>query len=172
MSAAPARLVHIPETQTASPAVLRLLRALHPRLEIVCLSPGLWWIGEVKPTCAAVMAGQQQKRRLRARLKQIGAVRAVSFWKAELMSQGFRMLAMVQAPQPTPTQCYLAVAPALRATPKSVERAFEAQLKVSSGDAQREAATERLRDYAHYVGRDAYRHAFHRPIHSLPGATR
>lgn len=166
------RLVAVSEFQTPDPACLALLRRLHPALELVCLTPGVWWIGEVRPTSAAVLHGEARKAMLRRKLRQGGAVRALSFWKAELMAQGFRMLGLVRAPQPTPTQCYAAVAPALRATERSVDRALDAAIKDASGETKRAASTKWLREeYAPQMGRDAFRHAFHRPIYSLPGAT-
>lgn len=167
----PPRLVSISEFQAPDPACLALLRRLHPRLELVCLKPGVWWIGEVNPTTAAVIGGQNRRAALMARVRDGLPVRSLSFWKAELQAQGFRVLAMLNTPIPTPTQCYVAVAPTLRVTPRQVDRVLDEAIKEASGVNKREASTKWLReDYARHHGRDAYRHAFHRPIFSLPGA--
>lgn len=168
----PRRLIAVSEQQTPDPACLTLLRRLHPAFEMVCLSPGVWWIGEVRPTSAAVLHGQARLAMLRHKLRHGGAVRALSFWKAELMAQGFRTLGMVTAPQPTPSQCYAAIAPALRATERSVDRALDAAIADADGSTKRAASTKWLREeYAPQMGRDAFRHAFHRPLFSIPGAT-
>lgn len=168
----PRRLVRVSEHQTPDPACLALLRRLHPQLELVCLTPGVWWIGEVRPTSAAVLHGQARRALLQKKLREGGAVRAVSFWKAELMAQGFRMLGAVTAPMPTPSQCYAAIAPALRATERSVDRALDVAIAHADGTTKRAASSKWLREeYAPYMGRDAHRHAFHKPIYSLPGVT-
>lgn len=167
----PRRLVRISEHQVAHPAVFATLRRLNSRLEIICLTPGVWWIGEVRRTSPAVQAGRQRRAQL-AKARASGApVRAMSYFKAELMAQGFRCLTVINSPQPTPSQCYAAVAPTLRASPLGVERALDQAVRASTGDDRREAGKAWLRDeYAKYQGRDSYRHAFHKPIISIPGA--
>lgn len=168
----PKRLVRVSEFQSPPSSCLRALRRLHPRLELVCLTPGVWWIGEVNRTSRAILSGQARRAMLLDKLHRGGAVRALSFWKAELMAQGFRMLAMVTTPQPTPTQCYAAVAPTLRVTARQVDAALDYAIAESSGVHKREATNKWLREeYAPHMGKDAYRHAYHRPIYSLPGAT-
>lgn len=171
MAAVLPRLVRVSAFQQTPMACLAALRARHPRLELVCLLPGVWWIGEVKPSTAARLAGQAQLRRLRDRMQAGAPVRQLSFWKATLQAQGFRLLALVNCPLPTPSVVVHAVLPALVATPRQVEATLDAGERAASGVDKREASSKWLReDYARHAGRDAYRHAFHRPIHSLPAA--
>lgn len=167
-----ARLIDVPELVTPPPACLTALRGLSPRLEVVCLLPNVWWIGEVKPTGAAQVEGQNRLGQLHRRLARGGHVRPVAFFKARLMAQGFRMLTLVTSPILTPSQCVLAVAPCLRATPKSIDRAWDAGLREADGTNRREATNKWIREeYAVHHGRDAHRHAFHRPIISIPEKT-
>lgn len=165
------RLVRISEWARPPVACLAALRRVLPRAELVCLSPGVWWIGEVQESTAARVAGQVRVAELRQRVAAGGPVRALSFWKAELQRQGFRLLALLSSPLPTPTQCLTAVAPCLRATPRTLERDWAAMVREADGTDRREASTKWLREeYAPHHGRDAHRHAYHRPIFSIPGA--
>jgi hypothetical protein len=172
MQERPRRLVRLSEHQVASPACFATLRRLNPRLELVCLTPGVWWIGEVRRTGATMAAGRQRRGQLMKARMNGQPVRAVSYWKAELQSQGFRLLAVVTSPQPTPSQCYAAVAEVLGASRRQVEQALDRGIRQATGEDRREATTKWLRDdYARHQGRDSYRHAFHKPIYSIPGAT-
>lgn len=170
MLTAPVRLVQIPEVVTPPPECLVALRELSPNLELVCVLPHVWWVGEVKMTSAATMIGQYRLGELRARRAAGGLVRPLAFWKAQLMAQGFRMLALVSTSLPTPSQCVNAVAPTLIATPQSLEADWNEMMRHADGRAKRETNAKWRQDYAEYQGRDAYRHAFHRPIISIPGA--
>ena len=164
------RLVSVPETVPPPLASLQALRELAPRLELVCLLPNVWWIGEVKDSSAAFHVGQAKLRAIRQKLARGGYVRPISLFKAQLQSQGFQMLAMVRASEPTPTQCVMAVAPTLRVTDKQIDDAFLGVLRERVE--RKQAVTKWIREeYAPYQGRDAHRHAFHRPIISIGSGT-
>lgn len=167
-----ARLIDVPELVAPPSACLTALRGLSPRMEVVCVLPNVWWIGEVRPSCAAQVEGQNRLGALHRRLARGGHVRPLAFWKARLMAQGFRMLTLVTSKILTPSQCVLAVAPCLRATPRAIDRAWDAGLREADGTNRREATNKWLREeYAVHMGRDAHRHAFHRPIISIPEPT-
>ena len=57
------RLIDLPEERGVAPDwVFDRLREIDPDLEVVCVSPGYWWVGAVKPLAPRCKAGLEALR--------------------------------------------------------------------------------------------------------------
>lgn len=58
---------------TPEPGVVADLRSIDPSLELVCLDPGVWGVGSVRPTPARCAAGQRLGKEARTRRQRLFA---------------------------------------------------------------------------------------------------
>lgn len=98
------RLIDIPgQVREPSPDLLRRLREIEPRAEVLYVGAGRWWLGRVKTESARCHAGRQMAARIREGdghpLKEdwspVGG-RWAALRQALLMSQGFGLVSEVQ----------------------------------------------------------------------------
>lgn len=123
---------------------------------------GMWWLGVVKDDTPAMVEGLTLCLSNRRREMQGLPVRKATALKADLMRQGFRLLAGMGTrdggADPTPGQCVRMIAPALFATYKEEEAANDAAERESDGTAARERSDALLHgEFLQYHARDVYR---------------
>lgn len=88
----PERLIDVPAFRDPSPELLRRLRALDARAEVVYVGEGRWWVGRVKTDSARRATG----RRMALAIQKGDALYGPSRWpelrQALLMAQGFGLV--------------------------------------------------------------------------------
>ena len=65
LSGPPERLIDIPETREPSPDLLRRLRELDSRAEVVYVGNGMWYVGRVKPDAPRRITARREILNLR-----------------------------------------------------------------------------------------------------------
>lgn len=143
---------------------LRALRETSERAEMVYAANGMWWLGVVAEDTPARAEGVALLAVCREREAAGKPVRRATYLKADLMTQGFRLLAALGVhnggADPSPSQCVAAIQPALVATRKQEEAANDAAERESDGTAARERSDALLRgDFLQYHARDVFRTA-------------
>lgn len=158
------RLVSVPEDRDQPLDCLRALREVSERAEMVYAANGMWWLGVVADDTPAIEEGYGLLSVCREREAAGKPVRRATYLKAELMTQGFRLLAAMGAhnggTDPSPSACVAAFLPAWTATFKQEEAANDRLERDSDGTTAREESDSLLRgDFLQYHARDVFRTA-------------
>lgn len=91
-SDAPERLIDMPTVRDPSPELLRRLRALDARAEVVYVGEGRWWVGRVKPDSARRATGRRMALAIRKGDGLYGPSQWPQLRQALLMAQGFGLV--------------------------------------------------------------------------------
>lgn len=134
--------------------ILRCLRDVSPRAELVYMGNGRWWLGEVREGVARIESG----RRSLARLRAIGGP-LPSWRRARLMAEGFGMLASIFAPDLDSSVADL-LSTYVTVSARDVERAEAGVLDAAEGGPQLRQRAALLRQYAEQEARWTHRFAF------------
>lgn len=146
---------------------------------MVYAANGMWWLGVVKDDTPAIDEGWALMATCRERETAGKPVRRATYLKADLMTQGFRLLAALGAhnggADPMPSACVAAILPAWTASFRAEEAANDALQRESDGTNARAASDALLRgDFMQYHAPDVIRTARRRSVtvdHSLTAAT-
>lgn len=88
----PDRLIDLPAFRDPSPELLRRLRALDARAEVVYVGEGRWWVGRVKTNSARRATGRRMAAAIQAGDGLYGPTRWPELRQALLMAQGFGLV--------------------------------------------------------------------------------